>query len=451
MPSAKPESPTRVRYAVLGMLALGAILSYLLRVALAPAGTTIQADLNIPSDVMGVVHSAFFLGYFWFQIPAGWAGQRLGARVSLATMGLLWAAATVASARADSEPLLYWSRVALGVAQAGLFPVTIMAIRDWFPRERHGLASSVITACMSMGAVLASAATTRLLEQFGWRPTFLLYAAIASGWALLFLLWFRDTPNRHPSVNPAELDLIRAEPRSSGSPPPKSAQAGSHLSPGAALLAMLSTPSMWALCAQAFFQAFGYVLFTSWFPAYLEKGRGLSVRAAGDLNMLPLLTVVVGSVAGGHLIDFLLRRTGNRWLSRSALPASGLAICAAAAFVATWADRPSVAVGIIAAGMFFTGIAMPGKWACTIDLTAGHSATGFALMNMAGNIGAWVCPRVVGDMFEGLEQGRGDWNSILLLLAGVQLVAAFFCLILNPNSPAITEPKDPGVDLGDFD
>ncbi len=432
MPNVMTERPTQVRYVVLGALAAGAILSYLLRVCLSPAGTTIQGDLGISDIAMGDVYSAFFLGYFWFQLPGGLLGNRLGARVSLALMGLLWAAATVLSARSHTISLLYWSRVALGVAQAGLFPVTIMAIRDWFPRERHGFASSVITACMSAGAVLASALTARLLSVFGWRETFLLYALIGAAWALWFLAWFRDTPDRHPAVNERELELIRH------SEPAVTAHAETpSLSLGAALLAMLGSAGMWALCTQAFFQAFGYAIFITWFPAYLQKGRGLNVTNAGDLTVLPLFTIVVGSLVGGYLIDLILKRTGSRWLSRSVLPAAGLALCAIAACVATLIRSPVLAVGVIALGMFFTGIAMPGKWACTIDLTAGHSATGFAVMNMAGNIGAWVCPKVVGRMFQGLDQGRGDWNSFLLLIAGIQMAAALSCLVLNPNKPAV--------------
>lgn len=99
-------------------------------------------------------------------------------------------------------------------------------------------------------------------------------------------------------------------------------------------------------------------------------------------------------------------------------------------------ESPSQAVGLIALGMFFVGIAMPGKWACSMDLTSAYSALGFALMNMSGNVGAWVCPKVVGRMFQSLE-GGGEWNSFLHLIALVELAAAVSCLVLNPNKPAV--------------
>ena len=36
---------------------------------------------------------------------------------------------------------------------------------------------------------------------------------------------------------------------------------------------LLASLSMWALCVQAFFRAYGYALYITWFPAYLEQGR----------------------------------------------------------------------------------------------------------------------------------------------------------------------------------
>jgi sugar phosphate permease len=440
----EPERPTRVRYLVLLALACGAILSYLLRVSIAPAGTTIQRDLLLSDPAMGDIYGAFFLGYLWFQIPVGWLGNRYGTRRALTLMGLFWAGAMVLSAVSYSFGLLYWSRIAQGLAQAGLFPVTIMAVRAWFPTSRRGLASSVITSCMSVGAVLASGLTVRLLVLYGWRSTFLIYAGIAVTWSLVFYLWFRDTPKAHPAVNQAERDLILETPDADLADRCVVVEAkGPRISTAAALAAMACSPSMWALCIQAFFQAFGYVFFITWFPAFLEKAHKVKLTGAGDLTMLPLVGTVLGSFLGGYLLDKVLVATGSRWLSRCGVSALGLAICAGTTVVAMTARQPLFAVTIIAVGMFFAGFAKPAQWAGTMDLTAGHSAVGFAVMNMSGNIGAMVCPIVVGRMFERIERagggGGGDWNWVLYLIAAIHLAAAVAWLVLDPSRPAVQE------------
>ncbi|MGE3822025.1 MAG: MFS transporter [Isosphaeraceae bacterium] len=439
-PPSLAEPPTRVRYVVLSALAMAAILAYVLRSGVATASTTIQRDLELGDVWMGYVLSGFFLGYFWFQIPAGWLGSRLGARTSLVAMGLLWAGAMAMTAAARDGGVLIASRLLQGAAQAGMFSVIIMAVADWFPPSRRGFASSVITGSMSVGAVIASGLTGRLLGPLGWRATFLWYAAVVVAWAAGVGVWFRNRPEEHPGVNASEAWLIRREfkdgagagSRPGASPKPQDRQALLTV-----LSQMIRSPSMWALNVQAFFRAFGYAFFITWFPTYLEKGRGVNVSGAGDLTMIPLIGVVLGSFAGGAIVDAVLVRTGSRRLSRCAVSAVSLALCGVATLSASWADQPLEAVLIISLGSFFSGFSGPTTWAATMDLSGRETAVGFAVMNMAGNLGAVVCPVVLGYLIHGLVQTGGDWNLLLYLFAAVYFAGAFAWLLLDPEKPAV--------------
>ncbi|MFM7317685.1 MAG: MFS transporter, partial [bacterium] len=318
------------------------------------------------------------------------------------------------------------------LAQAGFFPVVIMAIREWFPVDRRGFASSIITACMSVGALLATAMTTRLMKQFGWRDTFLIYSALGAAWSLWFIVWFRNSPRQHRHVNAQEMELIEAHSQNIAS-----THIHNSISTNQAIKALALSPGMWALCAQTFFQSFSYALFITWYPSYLEKGRGLTVTRAGDAATVNLFMEVVGSILGGLLIDRIYRQTGRKWKSRSLMPALTLGICSILTAAAGLFSNPLPAIVLVSAGMFFTGLGKTGKWSCTIDLASGHTALAFAIMNMAGNVGAWLSPKVVGDMFKKLAESGGNWNQFLWLVAIVQLAAAISCFVLNPDKPAI--------------
>jgi predicted MFS family arabinose efflux permease len=320
----------------------------------------------------------------------------------------------------------------MGAAQAGLFPVIVVTIRNWFPPNSRGRASALITSCMSVGSILASGITVRLLGPLGWRGAFQAFALAAVAWAVGFYLWFRDTPEEHPALNERELEVIR-----SGTETETPTSAGARTVPlGRALVALLRSPSMIAFCIQGFFQAFGYAFFITWFPAYLEKSYGVGRTEAGDLMTLPLIGSVIGSFAGGYVLDAVLERTGSKRLSRSGVSFVALALCAGAFVVAVAAGVPRSASVIIGVGMFFGGLAKPTQWAASIDLSGAHTALGFAIMNMAGNLGAIVCPKVVGKMMDELAKSGGDWNLVLYLIAVVHLAAALCWLIVNPNRPA---------------
>lgn len=426
------------------MLAGAAIVSYLTRASISTAATTIQADLHLDAVQMGYVLGGFFMGYIWLQIPGGWLGGRIGARITLTAFALLWSLTTLASALAPSYEVLRWSRIAMGAAQAGLFAVIIKALADWFPESRRGTAGAVITGSMSVGAVIASGLTVRLLDPLGWRGAFEVYALVGVVWAVAFALWFRNTPADHPAVNLAELKLIReVAPLGSRLHDPeldthsKDTNAVEATSFVAVLMSMALSISMWALCVQAFFRAFGYALFITWFPAYLEQGFGVATSRAGDLSMLPLAGVVVGSFLGGPLVDVILVRTGSRWLSRSGVAAFSLGTCALATLAATFVNEPLAAVAMLSLGAFLSGLASPTTWAATMDISGRHTALGFAIMNMSGNIGAIACPIAVGYLIAHIRATNGNWDWVLYMFAAIYLAGSLAWLFLNPNRSAV--------------
>lgn len=436
------------------MLAGAAIVSYLTRASISTAATTIQADLQLDAVQMGYVLSGFFMGYIWLQIPGGWLGGRIGARITLTAFALLWSLTTLASALAPSFEVLRWSRIAMGAAQAGLFAVIIKALADWFPESRRGTAGAVITGSMSVGAVIASGLTVRLLEPLGWRGAFELYALVGVVWAAAFVLWFRNTPTEHWAVNKAELNLIRAG-KSRTSSPASGVQdpeldvsdvgtvsKGSEATAEASsftdvLMSMAMSVSMWALCTQSFFRAFGYALFITWFPSYLEQGFKVATSRAGDLSMLPLTGVVIGSFLGGPLVDLILARTGSRWLSRSGVAAFSLGFCSLATLAATFVDGPLAAVAMLSLGAFLSGLAAPTTWAATMDICGRHTALGFAIMNMSGNIGAIACPIAVGYLIDHIRATNGNWDWVLVMFAGIYFAGSLAWLFLNPNQSAV--------------
>ncbi len=433
---AQAPAPTSVRFAVLGALASAAIGAYLVRVCISTAGSTIQRDLGFTDVQMGYILGGFFLGYMWFQLPAAWLGNWLGARAALAMFCLLWSAGTLASAWSHSFPTLWWSRIAVGIAQAGLFAVTIKALADWFPPARRGMASAVIAGCMSVGAVLASGLTVRLLGPLGWRGTFEAYAFGGILWSAAFYLWFRDTPDEHPGVNAEEcrwirgdLELVPAAPHALAAPPEPAGLA--------VFLMMLTTASMWALCAQAFFRAFGYAFFITWFPAYLERSYHVKIDSAGDLTMVPLVGIVLGSFVGGYLVDAILVRTGSKRLSRSGVAVVALGLCSLSTLAAILVRDVRAAVAILSVGSLFSGLGGPTTWAATMDISGKHTAIGFSLMNMSGNLGAIVCPIVVGYLIAHLTRSGASWDAVLYLFAANYLAAAVCWLMLDPNQSAV--------------
>src|SRR5438552_14583413 len=75
--------PTRVRFRVLFLLCLLAMITYLDRAMYGSAKGDLMASVGQPESKFFLVLVAFQIAYALFEIPAGWMGDRFGPRVTL--------------------------------------------------------------------------------------------------------------------------------------------------------------------------------------------------------------------------------------------------------------------------------------------------------------------------------------------------------------------------------
>lgn len=435
------ERTGSVRYLMLAMVGLAAIHSYFVRVGLAPTSKAIQSDLSIGDIEMGHIFGAFYVGYLISQIPGGWLGTRLSARVALPLLALVWSAANLWAASSHSSRELYYARILTGLAQGGLFPIVARVIRDWFPLNRRASASSVPNACMSIGAVAATAGIAWMMNLgLDWRQSLTAIASLGILWAIAFFAVFRDDPAHHPWVGPEELGLITSDRKDGASERTQNPRAERLIQrikdalPVAAALAR--SVSFWALCLQSIFRAFGHAFFFTWYPKYLAQSRGVDMNRASELTSFPLGSVILGSLVGGVVADRILRRTGSLKASRSyltvaTLMAAGLSFPLADAI----GGPPWVGVGVITLGTFLFGFSSTATWAATIDMGKERTPIVFAIMNMTGNIGAWACPLILGYLFEAIAAGRYGWNAVGWIFLANFAAAALCWAFLDPGRP----------------
>src|SRR5262245_54607698 len=83
-------TPTRVRFIVLAFICTLSLITYLDRICIMRIAPDLQRDLKIDGEQMGLVFSAFLLGYTIFEVPGGRMGDRWGSRRVLTRIVLWW-------------------------------------------------------------------------------------------------------------------------------------------------------------------------------------------------------------------------------------------------------------------------------------------------------------------------------------------------------------------------
>ncbi|MBI1900535.1 MAG: MFS transporter [Planctomycetia bacterium] len=158
--------PTRVRWLIVAVSTLMAVLLYLHRNYLGFAETFIKQDLQLSDDQIGNILAIFYVAYGLGQVPAGWLTDRFGARKMLTLYILIWSVFTALTGFATGFLSLLLFRFGFGLGQAGAYPAASSLLRKWVEFPKRGLASAVVSSGGRIGGVLAPVLTGYMIVLF---------------------------------------------------------------------------------------------------------------------------------------------------------------------------------------------------------------------------------------------------------------------------------------------
>src|SRR6516164_1007107 len=89
-PNAGHRTIQKVRRRIIPFVVLLFFVCYLDRINIGFAALTMNHDLGITSREFGLISGIFFFGYFLFEIPSNLLLQRIGARIWIARILIVW-------------------------------------------------------------------------------------------------------------------------------------------------------------------------------------------------------------------------------------------------------------------------------------------------------------------------------------------------------------------------
>ena len=422
--------PTRIRYQVVGLAVLLAMVTYLDRACLGKLAPEIMRDLDLSLVQMSTVFSAFAFAYALFEIPTAWWADRRGTRTVLARIVLWWSMFTIATAGAFNHTSLVVTRFLFGAGEAGAWPCVARTFARWVPRRELGTMKGVFFAGAYLSGGLTPPLVVLLMPYLPWRMILVCFGLVGFAWVAAWHFWFRDDPAQHPGVNAAELELIHA-----GRPAAVPVATG-----WAYWRVLLRQRNMLALCLMYVPNSVTFYFCITWLPTYLHERHGFNATALGFVSGLPLLLSVATQFLGGFSSDRITARYGLR-LGRRAPGILGYGLAAAFVLSAASATTPMTAAVLIAlatASCMFTTAA---AWGTCVDIGREHSAVVSATMNTAGQVGSILSPYAVAFSV----QWFGDWNLPLYLLGGLFLLGSVCWFLIDPEKPVFAPASAPSV------
>jgi ACS family tartrate transporter-like MFS transporter len=411
-----PRAIARVRRRLIPFLATMYFIAYLDRVNVGFAALQMNAAVGLSTEVFGLGAGIFFLGYFLFEIPSNFALARVGARLWIARIAIVWGLVSMSMIFVAGPRSFYVIRFLLGAAEAGFFPGIVLYFTYWFPGpERARAVAQFSTASMASGIVGAPLSGALLsmhgvgrLE--GWQWLFLVEGVPAVVLGLAAAWYLADGPERAPWLPDDErrwlVDAIARDRAQTSRPAAATARAG------------LLDPAVWRLAISLFLIVSSGYGFSFFLPQIVKAFSEASDLAVGAWTAVPFLVAAIGMVAVAAHSD----RTGER-RGHAAACAWVAAVGLMAASIATAPSARFLALSVAAVGLYsFT----PPFWSLPTAFLRGDGATaGIALINATGNLGGFLGPYIMGLM----KQTTGDYLVGLRLLATAAVVSGVLVVL----------------------
>ena len=313
----------------------------------------------------------------------------------------------------------------VGLTLAGLGPIVffaggVSATVNWFDRLR-GRAVGLTVVGLGAGGILTRP-SLYVMEEIGWRNSFLLMAAVVIVLLLPLAFVLRRAPEDHGM-------------RPDGDPPNESSAEGVTQAPilyGLTFTQILRTPTFWLL-SMLMFLSFWPIGSLQIHQAPFMEDAGYSRLAAADAVGAMALITIVGRVGGGWLADFMDPRRAT--VIAMLLQAVGIAAFALSRPEANW----YLILFFVAFSPGFGAliVAQPALLATYFGRRAFGAAQGFlwTVTGMAVSMAPFVATLT--------DERMGGMQNGFLMFATFSLAAAILVFIVLPR-PGIVRVRGAG-------
>ncbi|QCW52260.1 MFS transporter [Nocardioides dongxiaopingii] len=223
-PSARPGASVsgpavlrKVQRYVLPAAFLLYMFNYMDRAAIGYAQLQMSSDLGISLATYGTVAAIFFVAYTVLEVPSNIVMKKVGARLWLARIAITWGIITMLTGFVQNTTQLYIARIALGVAEAGLFPGLLLYMTYWFRTQDRSRGIAGFSLAQPVALLIGSVSAGYILDHAdwfglnGWQWVFILQGAppvILGVWVLFYLA---DRPSKARWLSQDESDWLEGE------------------------------------------------------------------------------------------------------------------------------------------------------------------------------------------------------------------------------------------------
>jgi len=361
---------------------------------------------------LGLLATGNFIGYLTMGFIGGFLAARWGPRVVIPLALILMGVTLFLTGFAETFGFAFTMRFLTGLGNGAAYVPAMALGAAWFSMRHRGLATGIILSGMGSGSMIAGLAIPWILAYYGpqgWRMSWHYLGISVAMISLVVSLFIRNHPEEKG------LAPIGAQ----GEPPlPPSPNEGKKV-PLPFASSMGQVGRVWFLGLVYFMFGFSYIIYMTFFAAYLIQENGFSPSQAGALWAMIGALIIIGGILWGLLSD----RIGRKY-------ALALAYLVLATMYGLFAWAPSVPwIYVSAVGYGLTSPSIPAIMAAAAGDFVGPrlAPAGLGFITLFFGLGQALGPAVGGF----LADFTLSFSSSFLLASGISLAGGFLSLQLR--------------------
>jgi sugar phosphate permease len=380
----------KIAWRLMPFLFFGYVIAYVDRMNVSFAKLQMAGDLGFSDTVYGFGAGIFFVGYFFCEVPSNIMLHKIGARIWLTRIMIMWGLISSAMMFVDSPLSFYGLRLLLGMGEAGFFPGIILYLTYWFPNRYRAKCTAIFIFGIAFSGIISGPISGWLMESLsdvhdlrGWQWLFLLEGllAVILGCCAPFILL--DKPEKASWLTTEEKQLVCEHLATEQS------LAVTHHS---SLKQTLTNLNIWLLSGIYFLLVAGLYSISFWLPQIVHDFGQANLLITGLLSSIPYLCASIGM--------FFIARYSDKHNERYRIMQICMLVGAIGLFASAWFQSP-ITLSLLSLSIACTGImacftifwTIPTKLLSNINVTA---AAGIAMINSVGGLGGYIGPFLLG-------------------------------------------------------
>jgi len=324
------------RWRVIALLFFATTINYIDRQVLGILAPQLQTIFEWSESDYSLIIMAFQAAYAIGLLSMGRLLDKIGTKAGYIIAITIWSIAAMFHAVARSVFSFVLARFSLGIGESANFPAAIKTVAEWFPKRERALATGIFNSGTNIGAIITPLIVPFIALKWGWQWAFITTGALGFIWLIFWYLFYKR-PEINTRLKPNERKYIL--------------QDGDVISKSVPWVKIFPHKQTLGICLARFVTDPIWWFFLYWLPKFLNTNHGIDLRNIG----LPLIIIYLisdgGSITGGWLSSFFIRR-GKDPVAARKLAILLLALLVVPIFFASITANLWMAVALIAMATF---------------------------------------------------------------------------------------------------